>query len=356
MRVRILMMAGLVLLGSAPARTVEPDPESLRKAGHWKQIRTLIEPGFRGNPGEVRNLYWMTRVKVAFGDLQAGYDMARRLVAASPEQADNQFALAEAVGTLARRVGLLKALSYQGEFKRSLERALTLNPRHAEALNMKALFYINAPFIVGGSKRRGMEVIRILATVDPALACLAEVNRALGEKDRARAEVLLKTAAANDPRSYLIQSRLAAFYLSAEPRQIDEAVRCASCAVAIDPGRVSAYNSLARAYASAGRWPQLDSTLLQAEQNVPDNLMPYFSAARTLEAGGSQLERAERYFRKYLTIEPEADAPDLASARWRLGQVLEKLGRKPAAIAEIEAALRLRPDLDGAAKDLKRLK
>ena len=298
----------------------------------------------------------MARVKVAFGDLQGGYALAKRLVGVSPNDADHQFALADAVAGLARRAGLLKALSYEREFKRTLDRALTLNPRHAEALNMRALFYINAPFIVGGSKRRGLEVVKILATVDPALACLAEVNLAIGEKDRGRAESLLKKAAASDPGSYSIQSRLAGLYLSAEPSKVDEAIKHATNAVAIDSGRIAAFNTLARAYASAGRWPQLDATLQQAEQNVPDNLVPYFSAARILATGGRELPRAERYLRKYLAIEPEAESPDQASARWRLGQVLEKLGRKTEAIAELEAAIRLRPDLDGAAKDLKRLK
>jgi hypothetical protein len=38
-----------------------------------------------------------------------------------------------------------------------------------------------------------------------------------------------------------------------------------------------------------------------------------------------------------------------------LGLVLEKKGRKPEAIAEVETALRLKPDLEEAKKDLKRL-
>jgi hypothetical protein len=50
-------------------------------------------------------------------------------------------------------------------------------------------------------------------------------------------------------------------------------------------------------------------------------------------------------------------APTHAHARWRLGLVLEKLGRKPEALAEVQRALELKPDLgDEAKKDLKRLK
>lgn len=43
-------------------------------------------------------------------------------------------------------------------------------------------------------------------------------------------------------------------------------------------------------------------------------------------------------------------------AHWRLGLVLEKEGKKGDRIAEIDQAVRLRPDLDDAKKDLKRLR
>jgi tetratricopeptide (TPR) repeat protein len=349
-------MISLVVLAVGAGHAMEPDPEALRKAGHWKQIRSLVEPRYRANPNDLPSLYWMARAKVAFEDPQAGYELARKLVAASPNNADHQFALAEAVGSLGRRASLLKALSYLGEFKRSIEAALALNPKHAEALNTRALFYLNAPFIAGGDKSRGMLLLRSLAKVDPALACIAEANQAMNAKDRPKAEALLKQAAASDPTSYVIQSRLAAFYFSTEPRNLNEAIRHATIAAALDPGRIAAYNTLARVYAASDNWFQLEATLTQAEQNVPDNLAPYFGAARVLLANGKDLARAERYLRRYLAHEPEAEAPDQATAHWRLGQALEKQGRKAEATAEIETALRLRPNLDEAQKDLRRLK
>jgi predicted TPR repeat methyltransferase len=55
-------------------------------------------------------------------------------------------------------------------------------------------------------------------------------------------------------------------------------------------------------------------------------------------------------------MEPEAGEPPWAGAHWRLGQVLEKEGKKSDAIAEMEEALRLQPDLKPAKEDLNRLK
>jgi tetratricopeptide (TPR) repeat protein len=96
--------------------------------------------------------------------------------------------------------------------------------------------------------------------------------------------------------------------------------------------------------------------LSQAEKNVPDNLSPYMRAGSVLLFQSKDLLRAERYFRKYLSQEPEGNASRPAQAHWRLASVLEKEGRKPEAISELEAALKLEPEFEPAKKDLKRLK
>ena len=89
-------------------------------------------------------------------------------------------------------------------------------------------------------------------------------------------------------------------------------------------------------------------------KGIPDDFSPYYEAARTLLAEGADLPRAERYLRKYLTQDPEGETPSPALAHWRVGAgALRMEGRKPEAIAEVETALRLKPDLREAKKDLK---
>ena len=53
---------------------------------------------------------------------------------------------------------------------------------------------------------------------------------------------------------------------------------------------------------------------------------------------------------------PEIGAPTHANARWRLGQALEKQGRKDEALAEVSASVKADPKNEDAKKDLKRLK
>jgi len=72
----------------------------------------------------------------------------------------------------------------------------------------------------------------------------------------------------------------------------------------------------------------------------------------------SPARRKSADLKKYFTEtrEPEAGAPLIAGAHWSLGQVYEKEGRKAEARAELETAVRLKPDFEPAKKDLKRLK
>ena len=96
--------------------------------------------------------------------------------------------------------------------------------------------------------------------------------------------------------------------------------------------------------------------LVQSEKAVPDHLAPYYQAGSALLHENVDLQRAERYFRKYLTQQPEGDEPNLAHAHWQLGLVLEKQGRKQDAISEIQTAVHMDRNLKEAPKDLDRLK
>jgi tetratricopeptide (TPR) repeat protein len=96
--------------------------------------------------------------------------------------------------------------------------------------------------------------------------------------------------------------------------------------------------------------------MARAEKNVPDDYGAFYQSGKVLLFSGKDLPRAERYFRKYLAIEPEGGEPHHSAAHWRLGLVLEKEGKNPEAIAEMEAALHAEPDLKEAKEDLKRLK
>jgi hypothetical protein len=90
---------------------------------------------------------------------------------------------------------------------------------------------------------------------------------------------------------------------------------------------------------------------------VPDDPAAFYQAAKSILTGnqGSELTRAEKYMRIYLSQPSEGNEPSLAAAHWRLGLILEKEGHKDQAKQQLQEALRLEPGFEPARKDLKRM-
>jgi tetratricopeptide (TPR) repeat protein len=148
----------------------------------------------------------------------------------------------------------------------------------------------------------------------------------------------------------------AAFYASDSQKNYNLAEKSAIEDIEFEEDRGASYAVLAVVYADLERWKDLDAIIALSEKDVPDDFGSHYQAAKILLLSGKDLPRAERYFRRYLTIDPEAGEPPWSGAHWRLGQVLEKEGKKTEAIAEMQEAVRLQPDLKPAKDDLTRLK
>src|SRR5262249_21386142 len=231
---------------------------------------------------------------------------------------------------------------------------LELDKKNAAAYSGLILFYLNAPGIAGGDKGKAKAIAEELGAIDPVRGWLAKAQIARAEKKLDQLDALYIKAAEADPKSYTGQRAEATSFGSQNNYGSEE--KYARAAIAIDAGRAGGYSRLAEAIAGAHRWKELEAVLADSERNVPDNLTPFFAVGVVLLQQDQELERAEAQVRKYLTQDPEGSSPSRAVARWRLGQVLEKLGRKKEAAAGIQAALKEQPDLKDAKKDLERLK
>jgi tetratricopeptide (TPR) repeat protein len=347
-----------LILWSAAAALAAADPslEALREAGRWKQVRTRVQPWLAQSPGDPNALLWMSMVKQAFGDLEGAYALIQKAAQARPEDAAIQAQLASASGQKAQSASAFNQLSLAREMKKAGEKALALNPKDVETANLMMQFYWMAPGLVGGDKDKARALAAQVTAQDAVRGLLMQADLAMKAKDRTTAERLLKQAAARPDATALAHLSCAAFLTSAEPRRAEEALLHARRAVALEPGRAYAHGTVAALLAVLGRFQEMDAALAAAEKAAPDNPSPLYSVARSLVSEGKELPRAEALLRRYLGREVEGGAPSHAAARWRLGQVLEKQGRRAEALAELETALKLDPALKGAQADLKRLK
>ena len=352
----LLIFAAALLSALAQATMNDPSPEALVEGSHWKRAKAVLEPRVQANPNDAQALYLLSQVKLQYGDLNGALALAEKSAAIEARNPSYRLQVAEAVGELADKTGnWFKKLSYGRRYRREAEAVIALDAKNIPARIGLLEWHMQAGPI-GGNKKVAYSLADEIMRLDPAEGYLAQVRLARLEKKSDSPEPLYLKALEANPKSFGIHMTLVNFYFSGPQQKYDLVEKHAREALKLEPGRTGGYGGLAIVFARLKRWQELDAILAQAEKNVPDNFSPLYSAGNILLVDGSDLPRAEKYFRKYLTIEPEPTSPTHADARWRLALVLEKMGRKPEAIQELQKALQLNPNHEGAKRDLKRLK
>jgi tetratricopeptide (TPR) repeat protein len=87
----------------------------------------------------------------------------------------------------------------------------------------------------------------------------------------------------------------------------------------------------------------------------PDGYLLLLQYGRIAVKSGQNLEPALAGLKKCLTLTPPPDEPGLAVVHWRIGNILERMGDKPAARVAYEAALAVDPLFDSARQALEKL-
>jgi tetratricopeptide (TPR) repeat protein len=318
-------------------------PQALMDNGHHKRLRAMAEPLYREHPNDPEALWMMSFVKLTWGDHKTAIELAEKAVAADPKNPRYHLALAQAVGDEAQKASILRQPGLARRFKKELDTTLSLDPKNVAAMKYVIMYDFEAPGIMGGDKAEGRAMAERIMRVDAVKGYLAEVMLARYDKQESRVEELLRKALGAGPDSYEPHVTLAVFCLG-PVKKYAEAETLARAAIRIDPGRAAAHTLLIAALTAQDKWAELDGALAQSEEQAPDDLTPYFRAGLASLARPDQASRAERYFRKYLTQEPEPFGAKHSWAHWRLGQALEKQGRKPEAIAEWQASVKLDPE------------
>lgn len=355
-RLNWLFVTALTLSQIAQAQSVS----DLIEQGHYKRAEAALRVQLQQNPNDANANYLRSKVDAAFGRFDEAISCAEKAVSADNVRPEYHAQLADAVGAKADdpKVGMFQKLSLAKRVRQEAELALKTDPKNSEANSDLLDFFLDAPGFAGGSKDKAKELAEHVTQIDPAQGYLLQVQFARHEKQASEIEQLYRRAIQAAPNNYDAHVGLADFYLSNRSPQLSRAEELARESVKLEPQRGIAYVILTVVAARQGRWPDVERVLAESEKSVPDNLAPYYQAARTIliSGSGSELSRAESYLRKYLSQEPEAGSPPLSAAHWRLGLVLEKEGRKDDARAELQAALKLQPDFKEAQQDLKRLR
>jgi tetratricopeptide (TPR) repeat protein len=360
-----ILGAVLGLCHMAGAQSNHATADQLLAEGHYLRAEHPVRAAVARNPNDAHALIDLSILEWSFNHLDAAIGAAEKAVSAAPNSAEAHAHLADALGSklIVSTGGTMEKISLAHRFRKEIDRTLELDPNNIDSLEDLAQFYWHAPGLVGGDRNKARQTADKLFQLSPFRGSRARADFALDDSDpnrRAKAVVgIWQTAVAARPNEYDCRAALASAYLeqATDPNHLANAEAEAKRAKTLDATRIDAYKTLAVVYAKAGRWDELDTVLKQAKANVPDDRAPEYVAAMAIlsDDNEAQLQRAELLLRDYLGQTAEAQGPTHASAHWRLGQVLERQGRKADAVREFQTAVSQDGSLDGAKKDLKRL-
>ncbi len=329
------------------------DAEALIKSGHWKRARAILEPQAQAHPQDARTCYLLAQVKMSFEDFDGALPLAQRAVDLDWKNSAYHLNLGVVYGQMAARASMISAGPLAIKFRREAEIALQLDPKSLDALDAMMQFKYQAPLLMGGDKQEARALADKIAQLDPSEGYLSRAKLADLDNNQAQVEDDYLQAVQANPRNYEALTAVAKFYSQPMHAKYAEAAMHAQAALRIDSNRVEAHWVLARICALQERWGDLGPVLAAAEKNVPDDLRPFYEAAQASLETGKELSRAEGYAKKYLSQEPEGEEPGTAEAHRLLGLLLGREGRNVEGRAEIQLALRMKPNYKAARDDLK---
>jgi tetratricopeptide (TPR) repeat protein len=197
-----------------------------------------------------------------------------------------------------------------GRALEQLQKAVKLDPTNVEARITLAGYYLNAPSIAGGSKKKAREQAEEIVKYD-------EVRG-----NWIMAGVLIKD------------------------EQYDEAIAKLESCIDAQPDNIECRYRLAMLYQQL---EQYNETFAEFEEVLlidPQATAALYQIGRTAVFSKMNLDRGIECLQKYVTLEVKPGYPGYDAAHWRMGMIFEHKGDAASAKAEYETALQLNPDDD----------
>ncbi|MGV8923563.1 MAG: tetratricopeptide repeat protein [Thermomonas sp.] len=250
---------------------------------------------------------WVMLVRARLQARQAGKAIVagEKATALGPRNAQAFYWLGNAYGNRLGEVGMVSKMSMAPKLRDAFEQAVRLDPALIDARSSLIEFYLQAPGMMGG----GIDKARAQAV-------------AIAKYDRAR--------------GFTAQARIAM-----HEKKPAEALKAYEQALAMKPDDAQLRLALVMGYQQAKRWREAYAMARQWVSEEPRKATPRYQIGRIAAESGEYLPEGEAALRVFLTLARETGDPEPKHARYRLGQVLAKAGRKDEARAELQAALKI---------------
>lgn len=261
----------------------------------------------KATPNDANAWVLLVRARLQAKQAEKAIAAGEKATAFGPKNAQAFYWLGNAYGSRIGEVGMLSKMSMAPKLRDAFEQAVKLDPALVDARSSLIEFYLQAPGAIGGG-------------IDKARAQAAAIAR----YDRAR--------------GFMAQGRIAM-----HEKKPAEALKAYEQAHALKPDDAQLRLSLILGYQQAKRWKDAYVMARQWTVDEPKKAKPWYQIGRIAAESGQYLPEGEAALRTYLKLGRETGDPEPKHARYRLGQILAKAGRKDEARAELQAALKIDP-------------
>lgn len=284
--------------------------------GKYEAAAALLESGLAKSPRDGTMAFWLARCYMEMGDLDRALDYAQRAVESDPGNSEYHHWLGKVYGLKADKA---RSFGLARKCRQEFENAVDLSGANLPARRDLMEFYLEAPWILGGSKDKAWQQALAIFEQDRVQGFLARGFYWESQKDLRRAD--------------------------AEYAKV----------IGLKPTRIAPYFEVAEFYQRQENANRMQAVLeAAAGVETQDARWPYYRAVLSILAGKKSPE-AESELRAYLASPSRLDFPSHASAREWLGRFYEESGRPELAMQEYRAALQLDPGQKTSAEALKRL-
>lgn len=286
--------------------------------GDYRAAITTLSSGIDTNAHDAQLWHWRSRCYLELRDYTRAITDGEQAVAVNPFDSEYRRWLGRAYGGAAEEQ---RSFAMGRKVRAAFEEAVRLDPSNITARRDLMEFYVEAPWIVGGDKRKALEEVAAIAQADALAGHLAR----------------------------------AAFWI--HTNRLDAADAEYQHVLDARPNHIEPYLEVAEFTASRGNPVKLASIVEQAARVAPADVRLAYYRGVGLVLANQQLAEAERLLHNYLaTAARRSDWPSHADAHAWLGRLREQKGEIKPAVDEYEAALVLNPDLKTAREGLRRLK
>ena len=290
------------------------DGETLFAAGRYPEARVAFQHALATDPDHARAHYFLAQIQSRSGVCDSALGHMEKAVAADRRSIEYRLALASLYGQKTRQAMVLAAPGWARKWLRALQSAHQLDTTNVEARRRLVQYYLHAPGIGGGDKRKAIDLARASVAVDgiEGRLMLADALRRAGR-----------------PEQSIIEYR---------------------AVLERHPGNSGALRGLGYLFLGRDDFDAARGWFDRARESSPGDAANHEALADYFTKRGRD-EEAIASLREALSLDSSRTA-----VRMEMARLYESHGRKEEAIRELESFLRLAPCHAAAAEARKQLK